>query len=255
MQGTHVDIGADESDGMIWPAGPYVIVRVSPNGNDANDGSSWTLAKGTVQAGIDLAGALGGEVWVQAGIYQERIFLHPYAYVYGGFAGTEDSRDQRHWTTQATILDGQSAGAVVVVQAGEQVSAIDGFTIRNGTGNASPYHYLYGGGILCYGSSPTITNNMITGNGCSNGVGAGIGCVYSSPRIVNNTITGNEGGGIYGDTGSPTIINTIVAFNSSGIFLWPVTGSAAPVPAKQLCVRQRGVQLLREADRSDRHRR
>jgi hypothetical protein len=46
--GLHVDIGADEADGTTWPAGPYVIVRVSPAGSDANDGSSWALAKRTV---------------------------------------------------------------------------------------------------------------------------------------------------------------------------------------------------------------
>ena len=57
--GQHVDIGADESDGTVWPAGPYVIVRVSPEGDDANDGSSWALAKRTVQAGIDAAVGAG----------------------------------------------------------------------------------------------------------------------------------------------------------------------------------------------------
>ena len=45
QQGVHVDIGADESDVTAWPQGPYMIVRVSPNGNDANDGASWSLAK------------------------------------------------------------------------------------------------------------------------------------------------------------------------------------------------------------------
>ena len=267
IQFAHVDIGADESDGTVWPAGPGVIVRVSPNGNDANDGSSWVQAKLTVQAGIDLASASGGEVWVQAGAYRERITLHPYAYVYGGFAGTEDARDQRDWKAHVTILNGQAAGSVVTVLAGQGISTIDGFTICNGKAPA-------GGGIYCDGSSPVIANNTITGNYaydelsaylvggggvyCGDGTsptimnntiadnsfdnsrygemgGGGICCGrYSSPAIVNNTITrntvssGNLGGGIYlGNSSTPTIVNTIVAFNTSGIY--GTLNSAAPI--------------------------
>ncbi len=96
--GGAVDIGADESDGTIWAPGPYVIVRVSPEGDDENDGSSWSLAKRTVQAAIDGASELGGEVWVAAGTYCELIMLTPYAYVYGGFDGTESEREQRDWS-------------------------------------------------------------------------------------------------------------------------------------------------------------
>ena len=33
IQGGHVDIGADESDGTVWPDGPYTIVRVAPDGD------------------------------------------------------------------------------------------------------------------------------------------------------------------------------------------------------------------------------
>ena len=204
IQGSHVDIGADESDGSVRPAGPYIVVRVGPNGNDANDGSSWALAKRTVQAGIDLAGAMGGEVWVQAGLYRERIILHPYAYVYGGFAGTEDSRGQRRAATQACILDGEASGSVVSVLTGDRVSAIDGFTIRNGQASD-------GGGIYCGCGSPTITNNTITDNS------SGIYCYRSSPTITNNTIVGNTVYGIHGGSGLPTIVNTIVAFNCTGI--------------------------------------
>ncbi|MBN1511462.1 MAG: right-handed parallel beta-helix repeat-containing protein, partial [Phycisphaerae bacterium] len=105
-QGSHVDIGADESDGTAWPAGPYAIVRVRPEGDDANDGSSWALAKRTVQAGVNGASAVGGEVWVETGTYLERITLMPYAHVYGGFAGTETQLSERDWVANVTILDG-----------------------------------------------------------------------------------------------------------------------------------------------------
>jgi parallel beta-helix repeat protein len=223
--GGTVDIGADESDGTTWPTGPYVIVRVSPGGNDANDGSSWAFAKRSVQAGIDAASEQGGEVWVASGTYNERIVLRPYAYVYGGFAGRESTRDERDWVLNRTILDGNAGGSVVTA-VGHRVSAIDGFTIRNGAG-----------GIYCKYSSPAISNNIITGNSgrgidcryssstiSSNTIsanGRGISCSNSSPTISNNTISGNSanyGGGIYCYNSSPTISNNIVAFNSSGLY-------------------------------------
>jgi parallel beta-helix repeat protein len=231
----HVDIGADESDGTVWPGGDGVIVRVSPTGDDAKDGSSWAKAKRTVQAGIDAVA--GGEVWVAAGTYVERITLPNYTYVYGGFAGTEAQRSQREWATKETILDGDQGGSVVTVQPGCFLGAIDGFTIRNGLSLS--------GGIYCWVASPTIANNRITGNRTRGATypayarGAGIYCDSASPRIVNNAITGNmitddytsDGAGIACSGGSPTIAgNTIVGNgprgNGAGIYC---EGSAGPL--------------------------
>jgi len=237
IQGAHVDMGADESDGTAWPQGRYSIVRVSPEGDDANDGSSWALAKRTVQAGIDATSAEGGEVWVKAGTYYERVVLHPYAYVYGGFNGTETEQNQRSWVANPTILDGQHGGSVVdILGAHGTENEISGFAIRNGTS-------AQGAGICCYYSSSTIANNTITENAAS--FGGAIYCSHSSPTITNNTITGNSSGGIYcspessptitnntitGNSGSlddsaischyssPAVSNNIIAFNSSGIY-------------------------------------
>ena len=64
IQGDHVDIGADESDGSVWTV-TRPIVRVATDGDDANDGRSWGLAKQTIQAAIDQVVTTGGEVWVQ----------------------------------------------------------------------------------------------------------------------------------------------------------------------------------------------
>ncbi|MBN1489457.1 MAG: right-handed parallel beta-helix repeat-containing protein [Phycisphaerae bacterium] len=206
-----VDIGADESDGTLWPEYPDVIVRVSPDGDDANDGSSWTQAKRTVQASIDAASAAGGDVWVRAGTYYERITLRPYAHIYGGFAGTENARDERDWATNETILDGRARGSVVSIEVGWQAGTIDGLTIRNGRAPR-------GGGIYCDSSSPMIANNTITGNTAFQ-YGSGIYCDSSSPMIANNTITGNTafqyGGGIYCDSSSPTIANNTIGGNTA----------------------------------------
>jgi parallel beta-helix repeat protein len=208
-----VDIGADESDGTAWGSGPYVVVRVSPQGDDAHDGSSWTLAKRTVQAGIDAAAARGGEVWVAGGTYPERITLRPYAYVYGGFAGSETQRGTRDWSGNTTILDGQQQGSVVTARGGAGLSTLDGFTITHGCADD-------GGGFYLHRSSPTIANNTITGNSAFLN-GGGLYLWASCPTLANNTITGNtadEGGGLFVSSCSPIIANTIVAFNSSGAY-------------------------------------
>jgi hypothetical protein len=117
-----VDIGADESDGITWSPGPYKVVRVSTIGDDANDGATWASAKRTIQAGIDAASAVGGDVWVAAGTYAERITLLPYAHLYGGFVGGETQRDQRDWNANRVVLDGLLEGPVVTMIAMGAVS-------------------------------------------------------------------------------------------------------------------------------------
>jgi parallel beta-helix repeat protein len=203
--GGTVDIGADESDGTVWEEGPYTVVRVRPAGDDANDGSSWGESKRTVQAGIDAASALGGEVWVQAGVYEERITLHTYAYVYGGFSGTESVREERDWNVHVTTLDGQERGSVVTGFYGHRVSAIDGFTIRNG--GPSP-----GDGVYLSFCSPTVANNRIKFNN------RGLYLGYCSPIIMNNGIIGNNGSGIYLERSFSTIVNNSIRGNGSGIY-------------------------------------
>jgi len=151
-----------------------------------------------------------------------------------------------------TIIDGDSIGRVIGIFTGVgPATLINGFTVRNG--------YLAdtnecGAGICCENSSPTIANNVITGNrvngdafgggvvclgnsaptiagnnisenggGVHDGVsGGGIACADSSaPVISDNTITGNyatvAGGGIYcRNNCTPTITNNFIADNSTG---------------------------------------
>jgi hypothetical protein len=216
VQGEHVDIGADESDGTLWDVVP-AVVRVATDGDDRNDGSSWQNPKMTVGSAITAASSLGGEVWVKAGVYHERIALLPFAYVYGGFAGDEKSRDERDRDANEAVLDGDQGGSVVTMDRGLGFSAIDGFTIRNGKASA-------GGGIYCDTASPLIAHNTITGNTAEDPYsgGGGIYCQDASPMIVSNRITLNTasdsrargaGGGIYARDSSPTIIANTIADN------------------------------------------
>ena len=109
IYGAHVDIGADEWDGTEWVVRPRVV-RVSMAGDDSNDGSSWELAKRTIGGAVEALGAEGGEVWVAAGVYEERIELPRYVFLYGGFAGDEESREERDWRVNETVIDGGQGG-------------------------------------------------------------------------------------------------------------------------------------------------
>ncbi|UCG29911.1 MAG: right-handed parallel beta-helix repeat-containing protein [candidate division WOR-3 bacterium] len=119
----------------------------------------------------------------------------------------------------SAIIDGDSAGTVIVVSNGTDTSTtIAHFTIRNGNADT-------GGGILCAEqSSPKILGNLIMNNTSSSIVyegGAGIACVdSSSPFITGNTIQENlayiKGGGIMCQNySSPLIIGNTITTNSA----------------------------------------
>jgi len=209
IRGAHVDIGAYESTGIWFPA--YAI-RVSPNGDDANDGLSWAAPKKTVQSAIDALFAVGpGDVWVAAGTYVGNITFRAKMNLLGGFAGTETNAGQRDPRRNVTVLDGNSLG-VVVTCSGD--GAIDGFTIRNGAAVSGSSGTVSdsGGAIRCNGSSPTISHNVITRNS-GRGVG-GISVFYGTPSIVSNTITANSGQGIT-VTGAALITDNVITLNNA----------------------------------------
>jgi parallel beta-helix repeat protein len=186
--------------------------------------------------------ATGDTVLVGPGVYYENIV----------WSGMEEIALVSEFGPDTTIIDGDSTGRVIDISTGVgPATLISGFTIRNG--------YLTdttdcGAGICCENSSPTIVDNLITGNrvnGCGSGggiaclgnaspaitgnivtdngggvhdgvSGGGIACADSSaPVIANNTITGNyvtvSGGGIYCRNNSmPTITNNVIADNATG---------------------------------------
>ncbi len=158
----------------------------------------------TIQAAINAASA-GDTVLVAPRTYYEHITMKPGVTIQGSGA-------------DVTTIDGGGSGNVVT---GAGDSTITGFTITGG--------YI---GIKNYHSSPTITNNTITGNGwygiysyasphpiiTNNTItGNGLYGIFttrsSSPTITNNTITGNGWVGIHNYYSSPTITNNIITGN------------------------------------------
>ncbi|MBE0536993.1 MAG: choice-of-anchor L domain-containing protein [Phycisphaerae bacterium] len=112
------------------------------------------------------------------------------------------------------IIDCQGQGRGFIFERGEGSGTIvDGFTIING------YHPNFGGAIECDGSSPVISNCIITN--CSSYDGGAIDCYNASPIIAYCTLTNNhatnDGGAIecY-DKSNPTITDCIISGNTAG---------------------------------------
>jgi hypothetical protein len=151
--------------------------------------------------------------------------VHPGVAVYGGFAGTEISREQRDPALHRTVLSGDidfnDAGSdgvdsdvsqiigfntyVVVMMDGTtalgpitETTVLDGFTITGGNAVSGAEHD--GGGLFCNGAgsgkecSPTLRNLRFSGNHATVG-----GAIFnsgnggtSSPTLSNVTFSGNS---------------------------------------------------------------
>lgn len=101
-------------------------------------------------------------------------------------------------------------------------SVLAGLTITNG------FAWL-GGGVFCYGSSPTIRNCIITGNSAYEG-GGGMFNDLSSPMLAKCTFSGNSaveaGGGMTNyRRSSPLLTNCIFSDNSASYGGGAITNS------------------------------
>ncbi len=210
----------------------------------SNNGTDWANAYLTVQSALNSAGA-GSEIWVAEGVYtptdpagRDATFqLVNGVKIYGGFAGTEASRDQRDWNAHVTILSGDigtigdnsdNAYHVVTGSGADNTAILDGFTITagNASEDISPCGPSCGGGILNNAGNPTLSNLIITEN-LAYYQGGGIWNNNGSPILTNVTFTHNTatwgGGGIYNkDNSNPSLTNVVLTENFSnyggGIF-------------------------------------
>jgi hypothetical protein len=179
---------------------------VSPSGNDANDGSSWALAKQTIQAAVNVA--TGQDiVLVTNGTYAP-IVVDTFVIV--------PSITIRSVNGPAvTKIDG--GGSARCVELVTEVT-LDGFTLTNGVADIGAGVYMHGGGL--------VTNCIISGNEAT---GNGGGVYMTTPdgnanigRVMNSIIRGNKamtgsGGGIFLTKGlsSSSVQNSIIRGNTA----------------------------------------
>jgi hypothetical protein len=140
------------------------------------------LNGGSIQNAI-VAANNGDTIRVYPGTYFENIDFLGKAITVLAVAGP----------TQTTI-DGRGAGPVVRFTRNEPRAAVlNGFTVKSG------FDPFEGGGVQIVGASPTVTNNLITGNrACT---GAGVSAASSSALISSNTISDNTQQGCAGGSG------------------------------------------------------
>jgi len=218
----------------------------APNGaSTGNCDGSWANAC-TLQRALAVA-VSGDEIWVKKGVHYpgtsrtDTFTLKNGVAVYGGFAGTETSRNQRNWQTHKTILSGdidhddintdgnniaetwndiQGANAYHVVSdvGTDNTAVLDGFVITAGLATGQQWPSERGGGVFNSGGSPKITNVTFSGNYATD-YGSGMSNMTSSPILMNVTFTGNRalsaGGGMYNWHSSPTLTNVTFSNNSS----------------------------------------
>ena len=204
------------------------------HGSDLNSGLTWSNAKETVSAGLGLSSTLLGRdtVHVAEGDYFECITLVEDTMLLGGYPAGGGSRNPAAYESKIS-----GNGTVVT---GADYAEIDGFIIHNGKGTlitVSPA-MVYGGGIVCEGTSPLISNNIIKNNSADSdyvvtilgeAYGGGIYCIDSDAIIVDNIIEENYaqgsnsdysgcaayGGGIYCENSTCTISRNIIRNNDA----------------------------------------
>lgn len=189
------------------------ILRVDVDTENPGNGSTWGAPYTSIQGAIDNAYS-DSEIWVKGGYYTETLTIPSSLSVYGGFAGTESSRDDRDSQSNTTIIDaGGNFAAIVTMNTVTNVT-VDGFLLTGGES-------ANGGGfsLTSVDATNTISNCFISGN-TSTGSGGGIYLDASSPAIEDCTITGNTsaqyGGGIYlNNASSPTITDCAITSNTA----------------------------------------
>lgn len=202
------------------------IIYVSHSGNDGNDGLSWATSKLTILNGVTTAAASADPtVWVAVGTlpppplpaqptpipYVENITVPDGVAVYGGFRGDE-APPLAPRTLRTIVRPSVTPSPIFTVGTG---NIIDGFTIENGFADT-------GGGILCTGTSCTISNDIIRNN--IGRLGAGVYTATAALTVANCEFSGNEAGDISGTlaagasiytTGSSLVVSNSTFTNES----------------------------------------
>ncbi len=172
---------------------------VATTGSD-NSGSG-TLASplANIQTAIN-ATTNGDTVSVAAGTYVENINFNGKNIA---VIGADSSN---------TIIDGDSSGSVVVLNSGEDSTAVlKNFTITNGAND-------YGGGVWIEGSSPLLEYLIVEENYAIHNRGGGIWFNNSNSTLKYSTIINNiaqdYGGGISIDNNSTIIVEDVIINNN-----------------------------------------
>jgi hypothetical protein len=187
----------------------------------------------TIQAGLDFASP-GDTLVVACGIYYEHELRIDRSIVVTSETGN----------AECVTIDAQDQGRVFRAEFVTGPIRLEGLTIKNGVTEENEFGTLddTGGGIyLDQCSDFTITRSIIEQN-TARWRGGGLASYFSHVTIVECLITENQatyadyssgtaGGGVFGESGSLKLLDTVVANNLAGTWLaggggvfWIITG-------------------------------
>jgi hypothetical protein len=137
---------------VLFTVAGGATIYVQPGGNDGNGGGSWSAAKRTIKAAVDIA-VHGDAIWVAKGIYvAQGIYIEDFMLVrsgvqlYGGFEVGDAALGDRDWKNNLTVIDADKRfRAIRIDTSADATTRIDGFVIRNGK---REYYTHYGAGII-----------------------------------------------------------------------------------------------------------
>ena len=223
---------------------------VDDNAPGGGDGLSWETPFADLQAALDEAATRNADadtgndvdaIWIAEGIYLPSTEADPDrprnatfslldgVGLYGGFAGTETTLQERPAdpTDHETILSGDlgvagddTDNAYTVVYCGEDVQAeLNGVTVTGGNADggysSSPTPGSSGGGIFNHGIL-TLVSTTVTENSARWGGGI---CNSSAELVLHGSTVSNNsaetGGGIYDASGLSTLEGTVVQDNTA----------------------------------------
>ena len=245
----------DNGNGLPDDCEPRVLF-VDLNAVGLDNGTSWADAFHSLQDALAVARASVGsveQIWVAAGTYapappgNRRLAtfrLVNGVTIYGGFAGEENTVNQRDPLVNRTILSGDLAGNDVndvndpsrdensyhVVTADsvmDETAMLDGFVITGG--HADDWSWPHDRGAGLYNeprSGPTVVKCTFINNFARHDGGGIYNHVYADPKVISCTFTSNtasgslyiegNGGAIYnGMRSNPTIVNCVLDGNSA----------------------------------------
>ncbi|RPJ38216.1 MAG: hypothetical protein EHM21_17160, partial [Chloroflexi bacterium] len=239
------------------------VRRVVPGGSgDPACGGGWNLASPNpalrpcdLQTALDTSAMLD-EIWVAEGVYIPSKLTDPAdprtatfklpvggpnydgVALYGGFAGTETTLQQRDWIRHITALSGdldrndlhrpaatvtdiQGANAyhVVKISGASDATVLDGFTISGGVADDHMSEIAergLGGGIYNNGGHPTLRSLVIQGNTAD--LGGGVFNEVGYPTLTNILFRSNTallGGGMHNVGAAPALTNVTFYGNSA----------------------------------------
>jgi hypothetical protein len=237
------------------------VLYVDADAMGANTGASWADAFTDLQSALTAADP-GTEIWVAEGTYRPTDGIDRFATfqlasgvgLFGGFDGTEATREARDWAAHETVLSGDigTPGTAtdnsyhVVTGSGTDASAVlDGFTITAAyaDGTAAPdgtNARNRGGGMRNVAGSPTVRHCVFRANEARNSNVAAIGAGMfnidgSSPLLDDIRFEGNvserQAGGLGNRNSShPTLRDVVFVENEAGDLGGGMTNESGSAP-------------------------